>query len=74
MSAFFKAGPLVKTIIGNWNEHLGPGQLEEAIGCDAQCILHYQGGEVYLEMPNGATPKHCTPVTEGQFMPMISDE
>lgn len=71
MSAFFKAGKEVQSIIGDWNENVSAAKLEEALGCEAMCIIHYKGRNVYLEMPDGSTPKGCEPVTEGQFMRLL---
>ncbi len=74
MSEFFKAGPHVRTIIGSWDEKISPAQLEEAIGCDAMCVFHYQGADVFLEMPTGSKPKGCTPVADGQFLRGMIDD
>ena len=74
MSEFFKAGPRVKQIIGHWDQQHSPAALEDAIGCDAQCIFHYQGEDVYLEMPNGSNPKGCTAVDSGSFLKGMLDD
>lgn len=79
MSRFWKAGPRVKELLGDYTAQRTDEEKREIAqrvefltGNRLNFICHYKGNDLFLETPEDIELINCTEVTQGQFLELLT--